>query len=144
MKNTAKWSCCTGSIIEIRENRQDFMPLNFPVEDIHLIVQLPGLFNASIKLGVVIDVFHYLVPHLQRIPAEDVLGCSWLILKVVFGILARLVPTQKRWCRTYYIRMVHILIVQSWPGDQERRFDFCNFLLNTLDEIPDFFNEVLW
>ncbi|GFT56107.1 uncharacterized protein TNCV_811541 [Trichonephila clavipes] len=74
MKNTAKWYCCTGSIIEIRESRQDLMPLNFPVKDIHLIVQLPVLFNACIKLGVVIDVFHYLVPHLQRIPAEDVLG----------------------------------------------------------------------
>ncbi|GFT52624.1 uncharacterized protein TNCV_3765281 [Trichonephila clavipes] len=30
------------------------------------------------------------------------------------------------------------------PGDQDRRFDFCNFVLNTLDENPDFFNEVLW
>ncbi|GFW47602.1 uncharacterized protein TNCV_583141 [Trichonephila clavipes] len=60
--------------IEIRERRQDFMPFNFPVEDIHLIVQLPALFNACIKLGVVIDVFPYLVPHLQRISAEVVLG----------------------------------------------------------------------
>ncbi|GFU78307.1 uncharacterized protein TNCV_4497941 [Trichonephila clavipes] len=52
------------------------MPLNFPVEDIHLIVQLPALFNACIKLEVVIlvDLFPYLVPHLPRIPAEDVLG----------------------------------------------------------------------
>ncbi|GFW88406.1 uncharacterized protein TNCV_2287321 [Trichonephila clavipes] len=50
------------------------MPLNFPVEDIHLIVQLPVLFNACIKLGVVTDVFPYLVPHLLRIPAEDVVG----------------------------------------------------------------------
>ncbi|GFX69110.1 uncharacterized protein TNCV_4946091 [Trichonephila clavipes] len=74
MKNTAKWYCCTGSIIEIRESLQDFMPLNFPVEDIHLIVQLPVLFNACIKLGDVIDVFHYLVPHLRGIPAEYVLG----------------------------------------------------------------------
>ncbi|GFU90753.1 hypothetical protein TNCV_3781881 [Trichonephila clavipes] len=41
------------------------MPLNFPVEDIHLIVQLPVL---------VIDVFPYLVPHLQWIPPNDVLG----------------------------------------------------------------------
>ncbi|GFS55675.1 uncharacterized protein TNCV_131841 [Trichonephila clavipes] len=63
-----------GSVIEIRERRQDFMPLNFPVEDIHLIVQLPVLFNACIKLGVIIDVFPYLLPHLQRISAEDVLG----------------------------------------------------------------------
>ncbi|GFW73789.1 uncharacterized protein TNCV_1542431 [Trichonephila clavipes] len=30
------------------------------------------------------------------------------------------------------------------PGDQERHFDFCNFVLNTLDENPDFLNEVLW
>ncbi|GFV12038.1 uncharacterized protein TNCV_669691 [Trichonephila clavipes] len=63
-----------GSVIEIRERRQDFIPLNFPVEGIHLIVRLPVLFNACIKLGVVIDAFPYLVPHLQRIPTEDVLG----------------------------------------------------------------------
>ncbi|GFV26843.1 uncharacterized protein TNCV_3455141 [Trichonephila clavipes] len=30
------------------------------------------------------------------------------------------------------------------PGDQERRFDFSNFVLNTLDGNPDFLNEVLW
>ncbi|GFU64197.1 uncharacterized protein TNCV_3745651 [Trichonephila clavipes] len=29
------------------------------------------------------------------------------------------------------------------PGDQDRRFDFCNFVLNSLDENPDFLNEVL-
>ncbi|GFX54569.1 uncharacterized protein TNCV_792561 [Trichonephila clavipes] len=63
-----------GSIIEIRERRKDFMPLNFPFENIHLIVQLPVLFHACIELGFVIDVFPYLVPHLQRMPAEDVLG----------------------------------------------------------------------
>ncbi|GFS50914.1 uncharacterized protein TNCV_4848071 [Trichonephila clavipes] len=62
-----------GSTMEIKEWRQEFMPLNFPVEDIHLIVQLAVLFNACIKLGFVIDVFPYQVPHLQRIPAEDVL-----------------------------------------------------------------------
>ncbi|GFT40158.1 uncharacterized protein TNCV_1527091 [Trichonephila clavipes] len=74
MKNSAKWYCRTGSIIEIRESRQDFMLLNFPVEDIHLIIQLPVMFNACIKLGIAIDIFHYLVPHLQRMPTEDVLG----------------------------------------------------------------------
>ncbi|GFV85520.1 uncharacterized protein TNCV_3773441 [Trichonephila clavipes] len=74
MYTNEEYCCCMGSIIAIREMPQDFMPLNFPVEDIHLIVQLPVLFNACIKLGVVIDVFHYLVPRLQRIPAEDVLG----------------------------------------------------------------------
>ncbi|GFV84803.1 uncharacterized protein TNCV_4297851 [Trichonephila clavipes] len=44
--------------------------------------------------------------------------------------------------------MVHILIASPsavlMPGDQERCFDFCNFVLNTLNENPDFFNEVLW
>ncbi|GFW40228.1 uncharacterized protein TNCV_5119091 [Trichonephila clavipes] len=39
---------------------------------------MPMLFNACIKLGVVIDVSPYLVPHLQRIPAEDVLGYALL------------------------------------------------------------------
>ncbi|GFW62626.1 uncharacterized protein TNCV_1886731 [Trichonephila clavipes] len=48
--------------------------IKFPVEDIHLIVQLPVLFNACIKPGVVIDVFHYLAQNLRQIPAEDVLG----------------------------------------------------------------------
>ncbi|GFX81488.1 uncharacterized protein TNCV_143381 [Trichonephila clavipes] len=62
------------SVIEIRERLQDLMPLNFPVKDTHLIIQLPVSFNACIKLVVVKDVFPYLVPHLQRIPAEDVLG----------------------------------------------------------------------
>ena len=30
------------------------------------------------------------------------------------------------------------------PRDQENHFDFCNFVLNTLDEDPDFLNEVWW
>ncbi|GFU91508.1 uncharacterized protein TNCV_2542761 [Trichonephila clavipes] len=151
MKNTAKWYCCRGNVIEIRERRQDFMPLNFPVEDIHLIVQLPVLFNACIKLGVVIDVFPYLVPHLQRIPDEDVLEYALAHPESsVRDILARLVPIQNRRCGTYYIRTVHtypyrpVLPQELMPGDQERRFDFCNFVSNTLDENPDFFDEVLW
>ncbi|GFW50853.1 uncharacterized protein TNCV_3591351 [Trichonephila clavipes] len=57
-----------------REVARLYAILNFPVEEIHLIVQLPVLFDACIKLGVVIDVFPYLVPHLQRIPTEDVVG----------------------------------------------------------------------
>ena len=62
MKNTEKWYCCVGNVIEIRERQQDFMLINFPVEDIHLIVQLAALFNACRKLGVVIDVFPCFVP----------------------------------------------------------------------------------
>ncbi|PRD28097.1 UNVERIFIED_CONTAM: hypothetical protein NCL1_33470 [Trichonephila clavipes] len=109
-----------GSVIEIRERWKDFIPLNFPVEDIHLIVQLPVRFNACVKLRVVIDVFPYLVPHLQQIPAEDVLGYA-LVHLVVSGIVARLFPTQNRRCGTYYIRKVHILIVQSWSRTNARR-----------------------
>ncbi|GFW08690.1 uncharacterized protein TNCV_2777081 [Trichonephila clavipes] len=102
-----------GSLIEIRDRRQDFMPLNFPVEDIHLIVQLPVLFNACIKLGVVIPLSRA-TPSSLWIPAEDVLDMPWLILKVVSGILARLIPNQNRRCETYYICALHILIFQSW------------------------------
>ncbi|GFX65902.1 uncharacterized protein TNCV_13231 [Trichonephila clavipes] len=37
-----------------------------------------------------------------------------------------------------------VLAQELMPGDLERRIDFCNFVLNTLDENPDFLNEVLW
>ncbi|GFS69543.1 uncharacterized protein TNCV_3894031 [Trichonephila clavipes] len=116
------------------------MQLNFPVEDIHLIVQLPV---------VVIDVFPYLAPHLQRILTEDVIGyalahpessvrdiskaCSYSKL-TVWNIL-----------HTYDAYPYHpVLTHEVMPRYQERLFNFCNFVLNTLDEDPDFFNEVLW
>ncbi|GFS87238.1 uncharacterized protein TNCV_213591 [Trichonephila clavipes] len=63
-----------GSINEIREAARLYA-IKFPSRrHIHLIVQLPMLFNACIKLVVVIYVFPCLVPYLQRLPAEDVLG----------------------------------------------------------------------
>ena len=37
-----------------------------------------------------------------------------------------------------------VLAQELMPGDQEHSFDFCNFVLNTLDENPDFLNEILW
>ncbi|GFY02680.1 DUF4817 domain-containing protein [Trichonephila clavipes] len=37
-----------------------------------------------------------------------------------------------------------VLAQELMSGDQKHRFDFCNFVLNTLDENPDSFNEVLW
>ncbi|GFY32261.1 uncharacterized protein TNCV_3557691 [Trichonephila clavipes] len=79
------------------------MPLNFPVEDIHLIVQLPVLLNACIKVGVITDVFHYFVPHLQRIPAEDVLGYALAHPESSVRDISKAVPTQNRRCGTYYI-----------------------------------------
>lgn len=30
------------------------------------------------------------------------------------------------------------------PGDELRRFDFCNYVLNHVDDDPDFLNKVLW
>ncbi|GFX57185.1 uncharacterized protein TNCV_2964641 [Trichonephila clavipes] len=60
----------------------------------------------------------------------------WIILKVVSGISAR---------RTYGAYPYRPALAQElMPGDKERRFDFCNFVLNTLDGNPDFLNEVLW
>ncbi|GFT53630.1 DUF4817 domain-containing protein [Trichonephila clavipes] len=37
-----------------------------------------------------------------------------------------------------------VLAQELMPGDQERRFDYCNFVLNTLNENQEFLNEVLW
>ena len=56
MKNNAKWYCCMGSVIEIGERWQDFLPLIFPTKAIHLTVSLPFLLNACIKLGIVTDI----------------------------------------------------------------------------------------
>ncbi|GFV06576.1 uncharacterized protein TNCV_2948981 [Trichonephila clavipes] len=137
-----------GSVIEIRERRQDFMPLNFPVEDIHLIVQLPVLFYACIKLGVVIDVFPYLVPHLQRIPTEDVLG--YVLAHPESNV--RDISKACSYSKSTVWNVLHmygsypyrpVLAQELRHGDQKLRFDSCNFMLNPLDENPDFLNEVL-
>ncbi|GFV64897.1 uncharacterized protein TNCV_197091 [Trichonephila clavipes] len=129
-----------SSVIEIRQRRQHFMTLNFPVEDIHLIVQLPV---------VVIDVFPYFVPHLQRIPAEDVIVYALAPPESSVRDISKACSYSKstKWnilhtCGAYLYRPV--LAQELMPGDQERHFDFCNFVLNTLDENPEFFNEVLW
>ncbi|GFX05586.1 uncharacterized protein TNCV_3434901 [Trichonephila clavipes] len=131
-----------GSVIEIRERWQDFMPLKFPVEDIHLIVQLSV---------VVIDVFSYLVPHthLQGIPTEDVLGYALAHSESTVRDISKacfyLKLTVWNILHTYGAYPYRPVLTQElMSGDQERHFDFCNFMLNTLDENPDFFNEVLW
>ncbi|GFX01985.1 uncharacterized protein TNCV_371741 [Trichonephila clavipes] len=131
-----------GSVIEIRERWQDLMPLNFLVEDINLIVQLPVLFNSCIKLGVAIDVFPYLVPHLQRIPAEDVLGYALSHPESSVQDISKACSYSIDGVE--HITYVRCISLSSSPsagtnaGDQERRFDFCNFVLNTLDENPIF------
>ncbi|GFW30081.1 uncharacterized protein TNCV_1696961 [Trichonephila clavipes] len=149
MKNTAKWYRCMGSIIETRESRQDFMPFNFPVEDLHLIVQFTVLFNACIKLGVVIDVFPYFVPHLQRKPSQCVLGYALAHPESSVRDISKACSYSKStvWniLHTYGAYPYRPVLAQELsPGDQDRRFDSCNFVLNTLDENPDFLNEVLW
>ncbi|GFX36578.1 uncharacterized protein TNCV_2031591 [Trichonephila clavipes] len=103
-----------GSVIEIRERRQDLMPSNFLVEDIHPIVQLPVLCNACIKLGVVIDVFPYLVPHFQRISAEDVLGCALAHPESSVRDISKACSNSKS--TVWNILHTHILIVQSCAG----------------------------
>ncbi|PRD19392.1 UNVERIFIED_CONTAM: hypothetical protein NCL1_57459 [Trichonephila clavipes] len=125
------------------------MPLNFPVEDIHLIVQLPVLFNTCFKLGVVIDVFHYLVPHFQWIPAEDFLGYALAYpessLRDISNACSYSKSTVWNLLHTYgAYPYCPVLAQELTPGDQERHFDFCNFVLNAPNENPDFLNEVLW
>ncbi|GFV90135.1 uncharacterized protein TNCV_4378511 [Trichonephila clavipes] len=116
-----------GNVMEIRERRQDFMPLNFPVEDIHLIVQLPVLFNACIKLGVVIDVFPYLVPHLQRIPTEDVVGYALAHPESSVRDISKACFYSKS--TVWNILLTYgayrpVLAQELMPGDQDRRFHF--------------------
>ncbi|PRD34487.1 UNVERIFIED_CONTAM: hypothetical protein NCL1_14461 [Trichonephila clavipes] len=125
------------------------MPLNFPVEDIHLTVQLPVLFNACIKLGVVIGVSPYLVPHLQWIPAEDVVGYALAHPESSVRDISKACSYSKStvWSilHTYGAYSYRPVLAQElMPGNQERRVDFCNFMLNILDENPDFLNDVLW
>ncbi|GFX33877.1 DUF4817 domain-containing protein [Trichonephila clavipes] len=90
-----------------------------------------------------------ITPSCLWIPAEDVLGyalahpqssvrdinnpCSYSQL-TVWNILHRHGAYPHR----------PVLAQELMSGDQERRFDFCNFMLNTLDENPDFFKAVLW
>ncbi|GFW22770.1 uncharacterized protein TNCV_2765821 [Trichonephila clavipes] len=115
-----------------REAARLYVPLNFPVEDIHLIIQLPLLFNACIKPGVVIDVFPYLVPHLQRIPAEDVLGYALAHPESSVRDINKACCYSKSmvWniLRTYGVYPYRLALAQElMPGDQDHRFDFCNF-----------------
>ncbi|GFW10733.1 uncharacterized protein TNCV_4918521 [Trichonephila clavipes] len=116
----------------MRERWQDFMPLNFPVEDIHLIVQLPVLFNACIRLGVVIDVFPYIVPHLQRIPAENVVGYALAHPESSVRDISKACYYSKStvWniLHTYGAYPYRPVLAQElMSGNQERRFDFLQF-----------------
>ncbi|GFX97472.1 uncharacterized protein TNCV_2840321 [Trichonephila clavipes] len=73
----------------------------------------------------------------------------WLILKVMFRDISKACSYSKStvWniLHTYGAYPYRPVLAQElMPGGQDRRFDLCNFVLNTLDENPDFLNEVLW
>ncbi|GFT03439.1 DUF4817 domain-containing protein [Trichonephila clavipes] len=99
------------SAIEIRERRQNLMPLNFPVEDNHLIVQLidcavqrlykTGSCHRRIPLS-------HPTPSSLRILAEDVLGYVLTLPECSVQDISKACSYSKS------TMWVHILIVQFW------------------------------
>ncbi|GFW68609.1 DUF4817 domain-containing protein [Trichonephila clavipes] len=87
--------------------------------------------------------------HLQRKPAEDVLGYALAHPESSVRDISKACSYSKltAWniLHTYGAYPYRPVLAQELMlGDQDYSFDFCNFVLNTLDENPDFFNEVLW
>ncbi|GFX09429.1 DUF4817 domain-containing protein [Trichonephila clavipes] len=108
------------------------------------------LLNACIKLKVVIDVFPLsrATPLSLRIPAEDVLGYALAHLESSVRDISKACSYSKSTVsnilHTYVAYPYRLVLAQELIfRDQERRFDFCNFVLNTLDENPYFLKEVL-
>ena len=122
------------------------MPLNFPVENIHLIVQLLLLYNVCIKLEVVIDIpLSRATPSSLQIPTEDILGYALTHPESSVRDISKACFYSKStvWniLHMYSTYSYHPVLVQELMSrDQECRFDFYNFVLNTLDENPDFLN----
>ncbi|GFX08322.1 DUF4817 domain-containing protein [Trichonephila clavipes] len=88
-------------------------------------------------------------PSSLRILAEDVLGYVLTLPESSVRDISKTCSYSKSamWniLHTYGVYSYRPVLAQElMPGDQERRFDFCNFVLNTLDENPDILNEVLW
>ncbi|GFT83034.1 DUF4817 domain-containing protein [Trichonephila clavipes] len=89
-------------------------------------------------------------PSSLRIPAEDVLGYALAHPESSVRDISKACSCSKStvWWNILHTYVAYpyrsVLAQELMPGDQERRFDFCNFVLNTLDENPDFLNEVLW
>ena len=88
-------------------------------------------------------------PSSLRIPTEDVLGYALAHPESS----ARDISKTCSYSKSTVWNILHmssaytyrpVLAQELMPGDQKCRFDFCNFVLNTLDENPDFLNEVLW
>ncbi|GFX49566.1 DUF4817 domain-containing protein [Trichonephila clavipes] len=80
--------------------------------------------------------------HLQRIPAEDVLGYALAHPEISvrdIGMACSYSSTVWNILHTYGAYTYHPVLAQKlMPGNQDHRFDFCNFVLNSLDENPDF------
>ncbi|GFS98817.1 DUF4817 domain-containing protein [Trichonephila clavipes] len=81
--------------------------------------------------------------HLQRIPTEDVLGYPLAhpesSVRDIKKACSHSKSTVGNMLHTYGAYPYRPILPQELKaGDQERRFDFCNFVLNTLDENSDF------
>ncbi len=88
-------------------------------------------------------------PSSVRIPAEDVLGYALAHPEKGVRDISKACSYSKLTVRnilhTYGAYPYRPVLAQElMPGDQERRFDFCNFMLNSLHENPDFLNDILW
>ncbi|GFV50771.1 uncharacterized protein TNCV_2214321 [Trichonephila clavipes] len=150
MKNTAKWYCCTGSIIEIRERESERLyVIKFPSRRHPSYCTIASAVQRLYKTGSC----HRRTPlsraHLQRIPAEDVLGYALAHPESSVRDISKACSYSKSmvWniLHTYGAYPYRpVLAHELMPGDEDHRFDFCNFMLNTLDKDPDFLNEVLW
>ncbi|GFU78500.1 DUF4817 domain-containing protein [Trichonephila clavipes] len=88
-------------------------------------------------------------PSSLRVPSEDVLGYALAYPESSVRDVSKACSYSKStvWniLHTYGAYSSRPVLAQElMPGDQERGFDFSNFVLNTLDENVDFLNEVLW
>ncbi|GFX65115.1 DUF4817 domain-containing protein [Trichonephila clavipes] len=88
-------------------------------------------------------------PSSLRIPADDVLGYTLAHPESSVRNISKACSYSKSavWntLDTYVAySFCPVLAQELMPRDQEHPFDFYNFVLNTLDENSDFWNEVLW
>ncbi|GFV12860.1 uncharacterized protein TNCV_2201591 [Trichonephila clavipes] len=85
--------------------------------------------QCNLKLGVVIDVFPYLMPYLQRIPAEDVLGYALAHPESSVRDISKACFYSKSmvWNILHTYGAYTFCPVQAqelMTGDQDRHFDF--------------------
>ncbi|GFX04240.1 DUF4817 domain-containing protein [Trichonephila clavipes] len=99
----------------------------YKIGSCHRCISTPSSLHIPIE-----DVLGYVLAHPEISERDISKACSYSKL-TVWNIL-----------HTYGAYPCRPVLAQElMPRDQERRFDFCNFAFNTLDENPDFLNEVL-